>query len=259
VPYVKGQVLKIHAHGLQPVKKGDLLLEVNPEPFQYTVNQLQAQLKAAKANVEQAGASLKAAQANVVKSQAGVTQAQAAVVQAVAAVRNAQAAFDKARVEDELARTEEQIALNLKKVDAGAISVLKVTKAVQNRQAADAAVKQAEASVGEAQAAKQQADAGLAGANSAEQQAEAAERQAAFAVQVAESNVPAVQAQLDDAQFNLAQCKMYAPTDDAAPTTRRRGHGGHLHQRRQASSRHLQGRDPDEEMAVVRDPEFVNV
>jgi multidrug resistance efflux pump len=32
-------------------------------------------------------------------------------------------------------------------------------------------------------------------------------------LQVAESNVPAVQAQLDDAQFNLAQCKMYAPTD----------------------------------------------
>jgi len=30
---------------------------------------------------------------------------------------------------------------------------------------------------------------------------------------VAQSNVPAVQAQLDDARFNLAQCKMYAPAD----------------------------------------------
>jgi multidrug resistance efflux pump len=213
VPYVKGQVLKIHAQGLQPVKKGDLLLEINPEPYQYTVNQLQAQLKAARANVEQAGASLKAAQANVLKAQAGVTQAQAAVVQAVAAVANAQAALVKAKAEDDLAKTEEQIALNLRKVDAGAISVLKVAKAVQNRQAADAAVKQAEAGVGEAQAARQQADAGLAAAQSTEQQAEATERQATFALQVTESNVPAVQAQLDDAQFNLAQCKMYAPTD----------------------------------------------
>ena len=32
VPYVKGQVLKVHAQANQPLKKGDLLLEINPEP-----------------------------------------------------------------------------------------------------------------------------------------------------------------------------------------------------------------------------------
>src|SRR5262249_58489281 len=48
---------------------------------------------------------------------------------------------------------------------------------------------------------------------SGEQQAEADERQAVFSVQIAKGNVPAVQAQLDDALFNLAQCKMYAPGD----------------------------------------------
>src|SRR6186997_1385498 len=37
VPYVKGQVLTVHAQANQPMKKGDLLLEINPEPYQNTV------------------------------------------------------------------------------------------------------------------------------------------------------------------------------------------------------------------------------
>jgi multidrug resistance efflux pump len=130
-----------------------------------------------------------------------------------AAVASAQAALNKAKTSDELARTEEQIALNLQKMDAGAISTLRVTQAVQKRQEADAAVKQAEAGLTQAQAAQRQAEAGVTAAQSAWQQAEAAERQATFAVQVAESNVPAVRAQLDDARFNLGQCKMLAPAD----------------------------------------------
>jgi multidrug resistance efflux pump len=213
VPYVKGQVKKIHAQGLVPVKKGALLLEINPENYQYTVNQATAQLQSAKDNVKQSTAGLQAAQANVMKSRAGVIQARAAVDQAIAALANAQAALIHARVLDDLAKTEEQIALNLQKADAGAISELKVAKAVQNRQTKDAGVTQATAGVGEATAAKAQADAGLGVAQSAQQQAEAAERQSTFALQMANSNVTAVQAQLDNAQFDLTQCKMFAPSD----------------------------------------------
>ena len=61
VPYVKGQVLKVHAKPNQPMKKGDLLLEINPEPYQYTVNQLEASLQAAKETVDQNKAALEAA------------------------------------------------------------------------------------------------------------------------------------------------------------------------------------------------------
>jgi multidrug resistance efflux pump len=39
-----------------PLKRGDLLLEIDPTPYQNTVDQVQAQLKAAKANVDQAKA-----------------------------------------------------------------------------------------------------------------------------------------------------------------------------------------------------------
>jgi len=213
VPYVKGQVKKIHAQANQPLKKGDLLLEIDPEPYQFTVNQLEASLQAAKETVNQNKAALQAADDNIKKTKDGITQAQANLDQAKATVANAVASLNKAKAQDDLAKTQEQIALNIQKTDAAAISTLKVTEAVQNRAAADAAVSQADAGVTQAQAAQRQAEAGLAGAQSTFQQAQAAARQATFTLKVSESNVPAVQAQLDDARFNLAQCKMYAPAD----------------------------------------------
>jgi multidrug resistance efflux pump len=213
VPYVKGQVKKVYAQANVPIKKGDLLLEIDPAPYQYTVNQVQAQLQASKETVNQSQAGLQAAEANVAKANEGVNQAKAGLDEAKAAVVNAQSALAKAKASDDLAKTQEQIALNLQKADSGAISVLKVTEAVQNRLAADAAVNQAEAGVNQAKAGEQQAVAVLSGSKSAQQQAEASARQAAFSLKVAESNVPAVEAQLADAQFNLSQCKMYAPSD----------------------------------------------
>jgi membrane fusion protein, multidrug efflux system len=171
VPYVKGQVKTIYAQANQPLKKGDLLLEIDPAPYQYTVSQVEAQLAASKANVK---------------------QAEAGLVTANAAVPNAEANLAKAKAADDLAKTQEQIALNIQRADKAAISVLNVAKATQERQEADAAVQQAEAGVAQAQASAQQA---------------------AAALQVAQSNVPVVEAQLEDARFNLAQCKMLAPGD----------------------------------------------
>jgi multidrug resistance efflux pump len=157
VPYVKGQVKTVHAQANQPMKKGDLLLEINPAPYQYTVNQREGQLQAAKANVEQAQP----------------------------AARTAQAALKKTMAADALAKTQEQIALNIKRRDVAAISTLKVAEATQQSVESSAAVQQAEASV----------------------------RQAMFAVEVAQGNVTAIEAELANARFNLAQCKMTAPTD----------------------------------------------
>ena len=171
VPYVKGQVKTIYAQTLQPMKKGELLLEIDPAPYQYSVSQVEAQLVASKANVKQAEAGLATANA---------------------AIPNAQANLAKAKAADELAKTQEQIALSIQRQDKAAISQLNVAKATQERQEADAAV--------------QQAEAGLT-------QTEASAQQAATAVLVAQSNVPAIEAQLDDARFNLAQCKMTAPGD----------------------------------------------
>src|SRR5262249_17236950 len=112
-------------------------------------------------------------------------------------------------------------------MDAGAISTLKLTQAVLDREAADAALKQAQtgaeeaeagvqqadAGVSQAQAAVLRADAGLAEAQAAKLQADAGDQQSQSPLKVAQSNVPSVQAQLEGALFDLAQCKMYAPED----------------------------------------------
>jgi len=107
VPYVKGQVLKIHAKPGQHMKRGDLLLEIDPATYQFTVNQNEAQLNAAKETVNQSRAALQVAGANVLKAKAGVSQATAADNQAKATVVNAQANVTKAQASDDLARTEE--------------------------------------------------------------------------------------------------------------------------------------------------------
>lgn len=125
VPYVKGQVIKVDAQANQPMKKGDVLLEIDPTPYQFAVDGLEAQLKAAKANVDQAEAAVANAQANVTKAQAG----------------------------DALATTQQQIALNIQHDNAAAISKLTVAQATQQREEADAAVAQAQAAAVQATAA----------------------------------------------------------------------------------------------------------
>ena len=117
VPYVKGQVIKVDAQANQPMKHGDLLLEIDPTPYQFAVDGLEAQLKAARANVDQAKAAAASAQANVTKAQAA----------------------------DALAKTQEQIAFNIQRQNAAAISKLTIAQATQQRQAADATVVQAQA------------------------------------------------------------------------------------------------------------------
>jgi hypothetical protein len=57
------------------LKKGDLLLEIDPTPYQNAADQIDAQLKAAKANVKQSLANLAASHANAKKVADAVQQA----------------------------------------------------------------------------------------------------------------------------------------------------------------------------------------
>ena len=71
VPQVNGPVTKIHAEGGIPLKGGqDLLLEIQPDIFQNTVDQLTAALEAARRNVDQLKAAAIAADAGVRRADA---------------------------------------------------------------------------------------------------------------------------------------------------------------------------------------------
>jgi multidrug resistance efflux pump len=64
-PNVTGQIVTIPAKPNVPLKKNDVLFQIDPAPFQYTVTQLQASLAAAKQNAEILKANYDQATANV--------------------------------------------------------------------------------------------------------------------------------------------------------------------------------------------------
>lgn len=64
-PNVTGQIVAIPAKPNVPLKKDDVLFQIDPAPFQYKVTQLQASLAAAKQNAEILRANYDQAMANV--------------------------------------------------------------------------------------------------------------------------------------------------------------------------------------------------
>ncbi len=122
VPYVKGQVVSIPAQPNMPLKKGDALYRVDPAPYQDTVDQLVAQLSAAKNTVLQL--------------EAGVHVAEAAVAVAQSNVAATKAAYD--------------VAVAIEKDNPAAIAKLKLVEAEENFAAAKAGLEQAQASVEQA-------------------------------------------------------------------------------------------------------------
>lgn len=62
-PTVGGRVVSVNVHELQPVKAGDLLFQVDPEPYQLAVTQAEAAVNAARILVQQMKAALTQAEA----------------------------------------------------------------------------------------------------------------------------------------------------------------------------------------------------
>jgi multidrug resistance efflux pump len=158
VPQVKGPIAKIHAEANVPVKKGvDLLVEIQPDTYQFMVDQTTASLAAAKRNVEQQEAGVKVAAANIKQAQANMAATKA----------------------------ELDVAKETQRINPAAVAKLVVVQATQQYNAALASV----------------------------EQVKAAEAQSTAGLEEARSNVGTVEAQLESAKFNLAQCKVYAPAD----------------------------------------------
>ena len=131
----KELIEKVHVGIDQPVKKGDLLLEVRTEPFQYSVDQATAQLAEA--------------QQNVLKLEAAVEVASAAVEQS-----KANEAYAKAQLDVEL---------ETQKLNPSAVATLEVEVEKQNELAAQAGIDQAAAALQEAQFELASAKSGIAG------------------------------------------------------------------------------------------------
>lgn len=81
VPRVSGQVLEVPVEGNVLVKKGDILLKLDPTPFQFKVRQLEAQLSDARGTNRTRQAELHSAQQNTAALRARLALAQTRVGQ----------------------------------------------------------------------------------------------------------------------------------------------------------------------------------
>ena len=109
---VSGNVAALHADFNKQVKKGDLLAELDPVPFQARIAQTQAALEKARVDLRNAEIGLrrqKALQAEGLAPQADLDQAQANFDSAAASVHQAQATLEQAQTDLKNSRIEAPI------------------------------------------------------------------------------------------------------------------------------------------------------
>jgi len=216
VPNVEGQVIEVPVQANQPLKQGDVLFRIDPKPFQYEVDRLEAVLADAKASAAQLKDRMRAAEAVTAQARSDILtseseygrQAREALEQARAAVVQVQAQLELAR--DQFERYQRLAAT-------GAAAQVDFDRAKRNFESAQAQLQQAQAA--ERQAAEK-LESGSDRVQAAREQlniaeAQEAETRVAFEAESGGLNpkVRQITAELDRARWNLDQTTVHAPTD----------------------------------------------
>jgi membrane fusion protein (multidrug efflux system) len=175
VPKVSGYVVALYVNDNSRVKKGDLLLKIDPRDYQTSVAQALAQLALAKAELRSAQEAYRIAR---VQYPAQLAQARAQQQSAAASLQDADASFRRQHEVDQRATTQENI-----------------DQSTSQQKNASSSLESARAQVRIASLVPQQI------------------AQAALTVTQREAAVQQAQAQLDQANLNLSYTEVRAPTD----------------------------------------------
>jgi membrane fusion protein (multidrug efflux system) len=217
-PRVSGQVEKVLVIDNQPVKQGDLLVQLD-------TRDLDAKLAASRADVESAKANLASAQVNLrltqVNSEASLRQARGGLTQASSGVQatrsslaQAKAEVDAAEAADRLAQADWARAQDLAKAEA--ISRADIDARRSRAEQARAALEQARARLSTTEANLASSGGGLATAQGRLAAAETAPEQvkaAEVAVQAAQAHLDQAEAAYDLAALNRSYAEVRAPVD----------------------------------------------
>jgi len=186
-PLVSGATIEVRVKNTQAVKRGDILVRLDPANARIAVDQAEAELAEARRRFRQTVATNTALSALVTARTAGISQAQAQLY-------SAQAEFEKARID-------------LKRRNAlagsGAVSGEELTSAHRALAAANAALATAKAGVAQAESTKLSAQGELA-ANDALVQG---------STEDTDPGVRAAKAKLEAARLDLARTVIRAPID----------------------------------------------
>jgi membrane fusion protein, multidrug efflux system len=175
VPKISGYVVDLYVSDNTHVKRGDLLLRIDPRDYLTAVAQAQAQLALAEAQLSSARDALKIAR---VQYPAQLESARAQQLAAAAQLELARSSFERQHQVDRRATTQETI-----------------DSSTNQQQSALAGLKSAQAQVAIAQLAPEQV------------------QSAASAVAEREASMQSAQAQLDQAKLNLSYSQVRAPSD----------------------------------------------
>jgi HlyD family secretion protein len=93
---VSGNIAALYADYNSPVKKGQLVAQIDPAPFQTKVDQAKANLDSAKAQVTSAEVGVKKADLDIANAQLNITNQQAALVRSDSLVKDAKRKLDLA-------------------------------------------------------------------------------------------------------------------------------------------------------------------
>ncbi len=222
---VSGQIKELFVDFNSPVKKGQLIARLDPDPFQAKVNAARADVENAQAVALNQRANVEKARADVEGSRAGVVTAEATAAKTLADVENARAAGATARAN--LARDTATLANAKLQLDR-AVDLLKRQLIAQSdkdqaqtaHDTARSQVEAAQAQLRASEAALRSAESQLAAAQSQIKAAQAQVASAQAASQVAEAQLKAAeatvrnkQAALDQARLDLAHSEIRAPVD----------------------------------------------
>ena len=212
-PKVSGYITKVNVQSNQQVKKGDLLVEIDPRDYQAKLDQAQAALAAgearlkeaqtgveltranSRASIQQASGTVEQARAGVAAQRAQATAERTRVTQAAAAINSARANLQQAEAQVAAAQAE----LVRAQADVTRYQELYAKDEV-SRQRLDQAIATARTAEAQTEAARQRA----AAAESQVRESEAAQSTAAETARKAEVQISGAQAQVREAQGRLA-------------------------------------------------------
>lgn len=186
-PLIAGQVIELNVQDTQAVKRGDILVKLDPTNARIAVAQAEADLAEARRRFRQAVATSSALTAQVAARGADITQAKAQLT-------SAQAEFEKAEID-----LERRQALS----ESGAVSGEELTSARKAYSAAKAQLASARASVAQAESTRTSAKGELA----------ANEALVHGSTEDTDPGVLAAKARLEAAQLDLDRTVIRAPVD----------------------------------------------
>jgi len=220
-PQVEGPIILLNVHDNQFVKKGELLFEIDDRPYKYALEKAQSDQATLEGQIEDERRKIAAlvsgvsvSQANIHSSQADINRSAAAVDQARADVTNAEQGVNRARAEwtysnNNLHRIEPLLAKQFVTVD-------QVDRARTSETAQAEALKQAQSQLKLSQAGLQSTIAQFEHSKAILEESHAQHEQSMNAVTTLEPLINQRGARIsaiETAQYNLNNCKVYAPFD----------------------------------------------